>query len=66
VTVFAEVTGAIPTYSLRPGDMGGVTVTAKTAALLTVVAGALGIRKLRTLLTAAGAAVETLIVAATA
>lgn len=48
VTVFAEVTDAIQTYSLRPGDAGGVTVTAETAPFLDVVAGALGIRKLRT------------------
>lgn len=48
VTVFAEVTDAIQTYSLRPGDKGGVTVTAETAPFLDVVAGALGIKKLRT------------------
>ena len=48
VTVFAEVTDAIQTYSLRPGDKGGVTVTAETAPFLDVVAGALGLKKLRT------------------
>jgi arginine deiminase len=31
VTVFAEVADAIQTYSLRPGDKGGVTVTTETA-----------------------------------
>ncbi len=48
VTVFAEVTDAIKTYSVRPGDTGSLTVTAETAPFLDVVAGALGIRKLRT------------------
>lgn len=48
VTVFAEVTDAIQTYSLRPGDKGGVTVAAETAPFLEVVAGALAIKKLRT------------------
>lgn len=48
VTVFAEVTDAIRTYSLRPGDKGGVTVTAETAPFLEVVAGALQVKKLRT------------------
>jgi arginine deiminase len=48
VTVFAEVTDAIQTYSLRPNDNGGVTVTAETLPFLEVVAGALGIAKLRT------------------
>ena len=48
VTVFAEVTDAIKTYSLRPDDTGGVTVTAETLPFLEVVAGALGIAKLRT------------------
>ncbi len=48
VTVFAEVTDAIQTYSLRPGDKGGVTVTAETAPFLQVVADALGLKKLRT------------------
>jgi arginine deiminase len=48
VTVFAEVTDAIQTYSLRPDDKGGVTVTAETAPFFEVVAGALGLAKLRT------------------
>ena len=48
VTVFAEVTDAIQTYSLRPGDKGAVRVTAETTPFLEVVAEALGIRKLRT------------------
>jgi arginine deiminase len=48
VTVFAEVTDAIQTYSLRPGDKGKVTVTAETAPFLDVVAGALGVKRLRT------------------
>ena len=48
VTVFAEVTDAIQTYSLRPGDKGAVTVTAETAPFLEVVAAALGFKKLRT------------------
>ncbi len=48
VTVFAEVADAIQTYSLRPSDKGGVTVTTDAAPFLEVVAGALGIRKLRT------------------
>ncbi len=48
VTVFAEVTDAIQTYSLRPDDKGGVTVTPETLPFLEVVAGALGLPKLRT------------------
>ena len=48
VTVFAEVTDAIQTYSLRPDDKGGVTVTAETLPFLKVVAGSLGLAKLRT------------------
>lgn len=48
VTVFAEVVEAIQAYSLRPDDKGGVTVTAETAPFLDVVAGALGIARLRT------------------
>ncbi len=48
VTVFAEVTDAIQTYSLRPDGKGGVQVTAEKAPFLEVVAGALGVKKLRT------------------
>ncbi len=48
VTVFAEVTDAMQTYSLRPGDVGKLHVTTETAPFLDVVAGALGIKKLRT------------------
>lgn len=48
VTVFAEVTDAIQTYSLRPDDTGGVAVTAEKRVFLEVVAEALGVKKLRT------------------
>lgn len=48
VTAFVEVTDAIQTYSLRPGDDGRVHVTTETAPFLEVVAGALGVRTLRT------------------
>ncbi len=48
VTVFAEVTDAIKTYSLRPDDHGRVTVTPESAPFLDVVAQALGLAKLRT------------------
>jgi arginine deiminase len=48
VTVFAEVTDAIKTYSLRPDDKGGVTVTSESAPFLDVVAQSLGLAKLRT------------------
>lgn len=47
-TVFAEVTDAIVTYSLRPDDKGGVQVTQETAPFLDVVAAAIGVKKLRT------------------
>jgi arginine deiminase len=47
VTVFAEVTDGIQTYSLRPGDKG-IHVTAETAPFLEVVAMALGLKRLRT------------------
>ena len=47
VTVFAEVTDAIQTYSLRPGKGGKVEVTAESAPFLDVVAGALGVKTLR-------------------
>lgn len=48
VTVFAEVVDAFQTFSLRPDDKGGVQVSVETAPFLDVVAGALGIKKLRT------------------
>jgi len=48
VTVFAEVTDAIQTYSLRPDGKGSVQVTAEKEPFLQVVAGALGLKKLRT------------------
>ena len=48
VTVFAEVVDAIQTYSLRPDGRGGLTVTTETRPFLEVVAGALGLRALRT------------------
>lgn len=48
VTVFAEVTDAIQTYSLRSDGNGGVQVTAEKEPFLQVVAGALGLKKLRT------------------
>jgi arginine deiminase len=51
VTVFAEVTDAMQTYTLRPGDTGQLHVTTEKASFLDVVAGALGIKKLRTVLT---------------
>ena len=49
VTVFAEVTDAIQTYSLRPGDKGGVHVTTETTPFLQVVAQALNLTGLRTI-----------------
>jgi len=55
VTVFAEVTDAIQTYSLRPDDTGGITVTAETAPFLEVVAEALALPKLRTVPTGGNA-----------
>jgi arginine deiminase len=48
VTVFAEVTDAIRTYSLRPDGKGGVQVSAEKEPFLQVVAGAIGLKKLRT------------------
>ncbi len=48
VTVFAEVTDAIQTYSLRPTDKGLMQVTTETKPFLEVVAEALGLKKLRT------------------
>ncbi|MEX1146980.1 MAG: arginine deiminase [Sphingomonadales bacterium] len=55
VTVFAEVTDAIQTYSLRPGDKGGVEVTAEKPPFLDVVAEAMGLKKLRTVSTGGNA-----------
>lgn len=55
VTVFAEVTDAIQTYSLRPDDKGGVQVTAETAPFIEVVAQAMGVAKLRTVPTGGNA-----------
>ena len=51
VTVFAEVTDAIQTYSLRPGAPGRIEVTEETRAFLPVVAEALGLQELRTVVT---------------
>ena len=48
VTVFAEVTDAIQTYTLRPGDTGGIDVTQETSPFIEVVAAALGLKALRT------------------
>jgi len=48
VTIFAEVTDAIRSFSLRPDDKGGVSVTAETIPFLEVVAEALNLKKLRT------------------
>ena len=48
VTVFAEVTDTIQTYTLRPGDTGGIDVTQETAPFIEVVAAALGLKALRT------------------
>jgi arginine deiminase len=58
VTIFAEVVDAFQTYSLRPDDKGGVQVTQETAPFLEVVAGALGIKKLRTVPTGGDAYVS--------
>lgn len=55
VTVFAEVAEAIVTYSLRPDDKGGVTVTPEKAPFLDVVAEAMGLKKLRTVTTGGNA-----------
>ncbi len=48
VTVFAEVTDAIVSYSLRPGEGGKVDVTTEIKPFLEVVAAALGLKALRT------------------
>ena len=58
VTIFAEVVDAFQTYSLRPDDKGGVQVTPETAPFLEVVAGALEIKKLRTVPTGGDAYVS--------
>ncbi len=55
VTVFTEVTDAIKTYSLRPDDKAGVQVTTEKAPFLEVVAGALGVKALRTVSTGGNA-----------
>ena len=55
VTVFAEVAEAIVTYSLRPDDKGGVTVTPEKAPFLDVVAEAMGLARLRTVPTGGNA-----------
>lgn len=47
-TVFAEVTDAIQTYSLRSNDKGGIAVETETKPFLQVVADALGLKALRT------------------
>jgi arginine deiminase len=49
VTVFAEVTDAIQTYTLRAGKAGGIDVRAETKPFLQVVAQALGLKSLRTI-----------------
>jgi arginine deiminase len=51
VTVFAEVTDAIRTYSLLPDGKGGISVTAEKARFLDVVARSLGLKSLRTVST---------------
>lgn len=51
VTVFAEVTDAIQTYSLRSNDQGGILVETETKPFLEVVANALGLKSLRTVQT---------------
>jgi arginine deiminase len=51
VTVFAEVTDAIQTYSLRSDDQGGILVQTETKPFLEVVAHALGLKSLRSIQT---------------
>lgn len=52
VTIFPEVVNSIHTISLRPGDREGeLDVRAETAPFLDVVAGAIGVPKLRTVAT---------------
>ncbi|KPP88534.1 MAG: arginine deiminase ArcA [Rhodobacteraceae bacterium HLUCCA08] len=55
VTEFDEVTDAIQTYSLRPGDTGGVEVTEEQGPFLDVVAKAIGLKELRTVSTGGNA-----------
>lgn len=55
VTVFAEVTDAIQTYSVRPDDRSGLEVTTETLPFLDVVAQALGLAALRTVPTGGSA-----------
>lgn len=47
-TAFTEVTDAICAYSLRPDEKGGIGVTEEREAFVDVVAGALGLKTLRT------------------
>lgn len=49
VTVFAEVTDAIQTYTLRPDDKGGISVNPETKPFLEVVARALYLKMLRSI-----------------
>ena len=49
VTVFAEVTDAIQTYTLRSDGEGGIVVETETKPFLDVVASALGLKFLRTI-----------------
>jgi arginine deiminase len=55
VTVFAEVTDAIKTYTLRPEGEGGIWVETETKPFLAVVAHALGLKFLRTIPTGGNA-----------
>jgi arginine deiminase len=55
VTVFAEVTDAIQTYTLRPEGEGGIWVETETKSFLDVVALALGLKFLRTIPTGGNA-----------
>ena len=55
VTVFAEVTDAIKTYTLRPEGEGGIWVETETKPFLDVVAHALGLKFLRTIPTGGNA-----------
>jgi arginine deiminase len=55
VTVFAEVTDAIKTYTLRPEGEGGIWVETETKPFLDVVAHALGLKYLRTIPTGGNA-----------
>ena len=55
VTVFAEVTDAIQTYTLRPEGEGGIWVETETKPFLDVVALALGLKFLRTIPTGGNA-----------